>query len=117
MVFLAENTVTHQKVALKLIPAGGKNFDRELKGLLQYQQICRRTNLLQIYHVGSGEDFFYYTMDAADSMSESAYCPKTLANLLKEQGKLQIEEIRSMAENILDPKNIPDLMDWNVKNK
>ena len=86
-VFLAENSVTHQRVALKIVYTHGKNFERELKGLQQYQQICRRTNLLQIYHVGSGDDFFYYTMDAADSMSESAYCPKTLANLLKERGK------------------------------
>ena len=102
IVFLAENTVTHQKVALKIIQTCGKNFERELKGLQQYQQICRRTNLLQIYHVGSGEDFFYYTMDAADSLCEDKYVPKTLANMLRERGKLQIEEIRIMAENILD---------------
>ena len=100
-VFLAENSVTHQKVALKIISSCGKNFERELKGLRQYQQVCRRTNLLQIYHVGSGEDFFYYTMDAADSMSEDEYRPKTLANLLKEQGKLQVLEIRRMTEEVI----------------
>lgn len=102
MVFLAENSVTHQKVALKIIHTCGKNFERELKGLLQYQQICRKTNLLQIYHVGKGEDFFYYTMDAADSLDEKEYIPKTLANILQRDGKLQIEEIHAMAENILD---------------
>ena len=100
-VFLAENSVTHQRVALKIIYTHGKNFERELKGLQQYQQVCRRTNLLQIYHVGSGNDFFYYTMDAADSMSEEEYRPKTLANLLKEQGKLQVPELRTMADEVI----------------
>lgn len=101
VVFLVENSVTHQRVALKIVYTHGKNFERELKGLQQYQQVCRRTNLLQIYHVGSGNDFFYYTMDAADSMSEEEYRPKTLANLLKEQGKLQVPELRTMAEEVI----------------
>ena len=102
MVFLAENSVTHQKVALKIIHTFSFNFERELKGLQQYQQICRGTNLLQIYHVGKGEDFFYYTMDAADSIGEKEYIPKTLANILQKHGKLQVEEIRAMAESIFD---------------
>ena len=102
MVFLAENSVTHQKVALKIIHTFSQNFERELKGLQQYQQICRGTNLLQIYHVGKGEDFFYYTMDAADSIGEKEYIPKTLANILQKHGKLQVEEIRAMAESIFD---------------
>jgi len=102
MVFLAENSVTHQKVALKIIHTFSQNFERELKGLQQYQQICRGTNLLQIYHVGKGEDFFYYTMDAADSIGEKEYIPKTLANILQRDGKLQIEEIHAMTESIFD---------------
>lgn len=102
MVFLAENSVTHQKVALKIIHTFSFNFERELKGLQQYQQICRGTNLLQIYHVGKGEDFFYYTMDAADSLDEKEYIPKTLANILQKHGKLQIEEIHAMTESIFD---------------
>ena len=102
MVFLAENSVTHQKVALKIIHTFSQNFERELKGLQQYQQICRGTNLLQIYHVGKGEDFFYYTMDAADSIGEKEYIPKTLANILQKHGKLQVEEIRAMTESIFD---------------
>ena len=106
MVFLAENSVTHQKVALKIIHTFSQNFERELKGLQQYQQICRGTNLLQIYHVGKGEDFFYYTMDAADSIGEKEYIPKTLANILQKHGKLQVEEIRAMTESIFDCLNI-----------
>ena len=83
MVFLAENSVTHQKVALKIIHTFSQNFERELKGLQQYQQICRGTNLLQIYQVGKGEDFFYYTMEAAYSVSDEYYVPITLARLQK----------------------------------
>ncbi len=101
-VFLAENVITGQKVALKVIGTSGRNYDRELKGLRQYQQICRRTNLLQIYHVGAGEDFFYYTMDAADPLEEDGdYTPKTLANVLKTKGKLAVEEIRTMADELI----------------
>jgi len=101
VVFLAENIITGQKVALKVIGTSGRNYERELKGLRQYQEICRRTNLLQIYHVGSGEDFFYYTMDAADSLDDEDYTPKTLANILKTKGKLSVEEIRAMADELI----------------
>ncbi|MCI5778581.1 MAG: serine/threonine protein kinase [Lentisphaeria bacterium] len=101
VVFLAENVITGQHVALKVVAAAGRNCERELKGLRQYQQICRRTNLLQIYHVGSGEDFFYYTMDAADPLDDGDYTPKTLANILKAKGKLPVEEIRAMADELI----------------
>lgn len=101
-VFLAENVITGQKVALKAVAAAGRNCERELKGLRQYQQICRRTNLLQIYHVGAGEDFFYYTMDAADPLEENGdYTPKTLANVLKTKGKLPVAEIRAIADELI----------------
>lgn len=101
VVFLAENLITRQRVALKVVAAAGRNCERELKGLRQYQQICRRTNLLQIYHVGSGEDFFYYTMDAADPLGDGDYTPKTLANILKAKGKLPVAEIRAMADELI----------------
>ena len=101
VVFLAENVITGQKVALKVIGTSGRNYERELKGLRQYQEICRRTNLLQIYHVGAGEDFFYYTMDAADPLDDGDYTPKTLANILKTKGKLAVEEIRTMADELI----------------
>ena len=101
VVFLAENIVTGQRVALKVVAAAGRNCERELKGLRQYQRICRRTGLLQIYHVGSGEDFFYYTMDAADPLDGAGYIPKTLANILKVRGKLPAAEVRTMADELI----------------
>jgi len=99
-VFLAENVITRQQLALKIISATGKNPERELKGLQQYQQICPHTDLLQIYHVGFFDGFYYYTMEAADSLSDTEYCPKTLANILKSQGRLTPEEVKSMAESV-----------------
>ena len=101
VVFLAENTITGQRVALKVVAAAGRSFERELKGLRQYQQICRRTDLLQIYHVGAGDGFFYYTMDAADPLDDGDYTPKTLANILKAKGKLPVAEIRTMAAELI----------------
>lgn len=99
-VFLAENQISGHQVALKIIYRHGNSFERELKGLRQYQQICRRTNLLQIYHVGEEADLFYYTMDAADPLGDGEYIPKTLANVLKIKGRLSPEEIRKMAEEL-----------------
>ena len=37
-------------------------------------------------------------MDAADSLDDEDYTPKTLANILKTKGKLSVEEIRAMAD-------------------
>ena len=54
-VLLAENTLTRQRVALKIV----WGYGRELKGITAYQTICRQTDLLQIWHVEAAEDFFY----------------------------------------------------------
>ena len=62
-VFLAENELTKQQYALKIIYYGGRNYERELKGVIHYHKVCPRTPLLQIYHVGKGEDFFLCVID------------------------------------------------------
>lgn len=96
-VFLAENELTKQQYALKIIYYGGRNYERELKGVIHYHKVCPRTSLLQIYHVGKGEDFFYYTMDAADNRRKfGEYIPDTLSNRLKESGKLTAAETKKM---------------------
>lgn len=103
-VFLAENTLTKQQVALKVVWGCG----RELKGITAYQTICRQTNLLQIWHVEAAEDFFYYTMDPADDLAEpgSPYLPDTLANRLKKYGKLPPEQVRRMAQDVMEALRI-----------
>lgn len=105
-VFLAENILTKQQVALKIIPVSGRNYERELKGMSQYQSICRRTNLLQIYHVEEKDDFLFYTMDAADNYnSEGEYIPDTLAVRLSKSGRLSPETVTQMAHELLDDLN------------
>ena len=102
-VFLAENTFTKRRVALKIICSQGRSCERELNGLIRYQTVCPRTNLLQIYHVEKGDDCFWYTMDAADNLSaeEGKYIPDTLANRLREQRRLPTDAVRRMADELI----------------
>ncbi len=64
-VFAAENLVTHQNFALKIVPLAGNAGRRELHALELYRDLDH-PNLLKIHHVGMTEDFLYYTMDLAD---------------------------------------------------
>ena len=106
-VFLAENTLTKQQVALKIVYHAGRNSDRELKGLIKYQTLCKHTNLLQIYHVEGKENFFFYTMDAADNRNSTGdYVPDTLANRLKENSRLAPETVKKMAYELLEDLNM-----------
>ena len=99
-VFLAENTLTGQRVALKTV----FRTEQELKGIIRYQTLCRQTNLLRIYHTESAGAFFYYTMDAADDLAEAGepYLPDTLANRLRRSGRLTPEQIRTMTQELLE---------------
>lgn len=101
-VFLAESTVTRRRVALKIVFRHGRNCERELRGLAVYHEICRRTDLLQIYHVEDCGEYFYYTMDAADDLNagRGEYVPDTLANRLRVSGRLPAETVRKMADEI-----------------
>lgn len=100
-VFLAESTVTQRRYALKIIYRQGRNCERELRGLTSYQAICRYTDLLQVYHVEDCGEYFYYTMDAADNLSNGGeYVPDTLANRLRASGRLSAEAVRQMADDL-----------------
>ena len=99
-VFIAENQQTTDKIALKIIYKCGNKPERELKGLRQYQIISKNTNLLQIYNVKESEDFFYYTMDAADNLNPGGeYVPDTLGNRLK-SSRMQPAAVRKMFEEL-----------------
>ena len=102
-VFLAESTVTHMRVALKIVFRHGRSCERELRGLAAYQEICRRTDLLQVYHVEECGEYFYYTMDAADDLNAGSgeYVPDTLANRLRVSGRLPAEVVRKMADELV----------------
>lgn len=80
-VYLAENTLTGRRFALKILR--GKYEKRELDGLIRCRE-CRHPGLIQIHHVDRTPDgALYYTMDAADSRSETEYVPDTLAARLE----------------------------------
>ncbi|MCQ2352498.1 MAG: protein kinase [Victivallaceae bacterium] len=64
-VFSAENMVTHQCFALKIVPLVGNAGRREMHALELYRDLDH-PNLLKIHHVGTTADFLYYTMDLAD---------------------------------------------------
>ena len=99
-VFIAENQLTTGSVALKIVYKHGSKPERELKGLRQYQIISANTNLLQIYNVKDSEEFFYYTMDAADNLNPGGeYVPDTLGNRLK-AGRMQPANVRKMFEEL-----------------
>lgn len=107
-VFIAESTATHRRVALKIVFRHGRNCERELRGLTVYQEVCRRTDLLQIYHVENCGEYLYYTMDAADNLNAGAdeYVPDTLANRLRTSGRLSAEAVRKMADELTVCLNI-----------
>ncbi len=100
-VFLAEHDF-YGRVALKIVYKNGRNCERELKGLRSYMTICKRTDLLQIYHVDENDECFFYAMDAADDLAGDGenYLPATLENRLKQKGRLAPEEILLMYEEL-----------------
>ncbi len=98
-VFLAENIVTGQKAALKIIPENNLFSQRELRGIVQYMQICPRSGLMQIYHAGRCGDSFYYVMDAADNLiPEPDYLPDTLENRMKREGRIPPQKVLEIAK-------------------
>ena len=84
-VWLCED-ISGKRMALKVITKDESRSDwkREFKGMKKYRKITENAPaLLQIFSVGEDEKCFYYTMEAADSVSEVPYKPDTLATRLK----------------------------------
>lgn len=77
--------MTGMVVALKVIPKElREHLEKELDSLRLYRQNIKNfKNLVQIYHVGQTRDFFYYTMEAAYSLSKDQYIPLTLNNMFE----------------------------------
>ena len=72
-----------QIVALKLIHKKSiRQLQTEKEALAAYRErISNFEHLVEIYEIGETEDFFYYTMEAAYSVSDKYYVPITLARL------------------------------------
>ena len=111
-VYLAED-ITHKLVALKVIPisSGSDVWQLELIGLRHYRQsIENYKSLIEVMHVGETENFFYYTMEAADNMLHcdptEEYEADTLAHRLERSGRLEPEKVLELANNLLDALEI-----------
>lgn len=74
-----------QIAALKLIPKKSvKQLETEKEGLASYRErVSNFEHLIEIYEIGETEDFFYYTMEAAYSVSDEYYVPITLSRMLE----------------------------------
>ena len=97
--------ISRKKLAVKIISKGrlGEFWRRELQGVINYRAITEQTSgLLQIYHVGEDEDFFYYTMEAADSLSQENYVPDTLSARLAANGPLPSETLQAVLKEIFN---------------
>ena len=97
--------ISRKKLAVKIISKGrlGEFWRRELQGVINYRTITEQTSgLLQIYHVGEDEDFFYYTMEAADSLSQENYVPDTLSARLSANGPLPPETLQAVLKEIFN---------------
>ncbi|MBE6380823.1 MAG: hypothetical protein E7047_07830 [Lentisphaerae bacterium] len=107
-VYLAED-ITHKTVALKVIPiSGGSEVWRmELIGLRHYRQSIEDHHaLIEVFHVGETDNYFYYTMEAADNLLHSdeteEYVADTLAHRLERGGRLEPEKVLELANSLLD---------------
>ncbi|MCI0748693.1 MAG: CHASE2 domain-containing protein [Verrucomicrobia subdivision 3 bacterium] len=79
-------------------------FDREFRGIQRFTPISRlHPGFVHILHVGRNEGCFYYIMELADDENEGqkivpeTYSAKTLANILRKQGKLPAGECVHLA--------------------
>ncbi len=106
-VYLAED-ITHKLVALKVLPitGGSRVWQMELLGLRHYRQAIEdHKALIEVLHVGETENFFYYTMEAADNMlhgDSDEYIADTLSHRLERGGRLEPEKVLELANNLLD---------------
>ncbi|MBQ9337955.1 MAG: protein kinase [Lentisphaeria bacterium] len=96
--------VSGRKLAVKIISKQklGDDWERELRGVSNYRKITENApGLLQIYHVAEDADTFFYTMEAADSVTPEKYRADTLAERLK-KGPLPTAETYRILRAIFD---------------
>ena len=96
-----------KRMALKIVSKKrlGDAWEKELNGVINYRKITENENpLLKIFHVAEDEEIFYYTMEPADSVSESEYIPDTLARRLQ-NGPLPSKELSAIINGVFEGIN------------
>ena len=102
-VYVCED-ISGRKLAVKIISKIklGDDWERELRGVSNYRKITEDApELLQIYHVEEDAETFFYTMEAADSVSPEKYQADTLAERLK-NGPLPRQELYPILTSIFN---------------
>ena len=96
--------ISGKKMAVKIISKKklGDSWERELRGVSNYRKITENApGLLQIFHVEQDDDTFFYTMEAADSVSDSEYIPDTLAYRLR-SGAIPQDELYNILSGVFN---------------
>ena len=96
--------ISGKKMAVKIISKKklGDSWERELRGVCNYRKITENApGLLQIFHVEEDDDTFFYTMEAADSVSDSEYIPDTLAYRLR-SGAIPQDELYNILSGVFN---------------
>ncbi|MBO5307052.1 MAG: protein kinase [Lentisphaeria bacterium] len=96
--------ISGKHMAVKIISKRklGAHWERELKGVINYRKITENApGLLQIFHVEEDDENFFYTMEAADSVSPYEYIPDTLARRLQ-NGPLPQNELENVLTEVFD---------------
>ena len=103
--------ISGKKMAVKIISKKkiGDSWERELDGVINYRPITESApDLLQIFHVAEDEETFFYTMEPADSVSETEYIPDTLAYRLQSGAMPQTDLFRILSGILKGIKLIHD---------
>ena len=99
-VYLASDAM-QRRIALKIVHTAAS--ERELNGVRSYiRAAAGKPGLLQIYHAGIEQDSLFYLMEAADALENTGrtYIPKTLAAVLKREGKLAPRQALTLIRNL-----------------
>lgn len=87
-----------------------RTYEREFAGLKKFEPLSRQHHgLVDILHVGRNDEvgYFFYVMELADDAREPAatvadYVPLTLAELLKQRGRLPVLECARIGAGVAE---------------
>jgi serine/threonine protein kinase len=104
-VWLYRNAVTGHRYAVKFIPWSSLSKARkERESIALYKERVKgHPHLVSIEHVGNAGPFLYYMMECAERArpGEDRYVPMTLDRYLRRRGRLPMDEVLAIADNLL----------------